>query len=133
MEGSNYSNSISVEQTAPWTVTNSSHQCATENPTNLGDGTSDSSDVTPETSLPLYDCGIDPEDPQNIGIFGNRKMEKTFGIRKIHYQVIKKFVAGAGQTINKTIMNVEIVSPNYVNRLIAVSGPNAELVYEWFM
>ena len=61
------------------------------------------------------------------------KERRIFTIRKIHSLVEKKYVACRGITCNKTVLNVEIVSPSKVRRLIAVSGRNATKLLEWFL
>lgn len=61
------------------------------------------------------------------------KERRIFTIRKIHSFVEKKYVACRGITINKTVLNVEIVSPSRVRRLIAVTGRNATKLLEWFL
>lgn len=47
----------------------------------------------------------------SVGL-GPEKERRIFAIRKIHSLVEKKFVACRGITINKTVLNVEIVSPS---------------------
>ena len=64
---------------------------------------------------------------------GPEKERRIFTIRKIHSLVEKKYVACRGITINKTVLNVEIVSPSKVRRLIAVTGRNATKLLEWFL
>ena len=68
----------------------------------------------------------------SVGL-GPEKERRIFTIRKIHSLVEKKFVACRGITINKTVLNVEIVSPSKVRRLIAVTGRNATKLLEWFL
>lgn len=64
----------------------------------------------------------------------NPELERRiFSIRKIYSFVEKKYVACRGITINKTFLNVEIVSPSRVRRLIAVTGRNATKLLQWFL